>query len=59
VTLLADVATNFVDDRITQQRIKIAVDNLLTQERLMAIVEQQQKVGTANEVDLRELRRLI
>ncbi len=59
MTLLADVATNFVDDRITQQRIKIAVDNLLTQERLMAIVEQQQKVGTANEVDLRELRRLI
>jgi outer membrane protein TolC len=31
VTLLADVATNYVQYRITQQRIKIALDNLRTQ----------------------------
>jgi NodT family efflux transporter outer membrane factor (OMF) lipoprotein len=55
VTLLADVATNYVEYRITQQRIKIALDNLGTQERLVAIVEQQQKVGTAIELDVRQL----
>ncbi len=55
VTLLADVATNYVDYRITQQRIKIALDNLRTQERLVAIAEQQQRVGTAIELDVRQL----
>jgi len=59
VTLLADVATNYVEYRITQQRIKIALDNLRTQERLVAIAEQQQKVGTATELDVRQLRTLM
>jgi len=59
VTLLADVATNYVDYRINQLRIKIAQDNLRTQEKLVAIVTQQQKVGTATELDLRQLRQLM
>jgi NodT family efflux transporter outer membrane factor (OMF) lipoprotein len=59
VTLLADVATNYVDYRITQLRIKIAQDNLSTQEKLVAIVTQQQKVGTATELDMRQLRQLM
>jgi outer membrane protein TolC len=59
VTLLADVATNYVEYRIAQQRIKIALDNLRTQEKLVAIVEQQQKVGTATELDVRQLRTLM
>jgi NodT family efflux transporter outer membrane factor (OMF) lipoprotein len=59
VTLFADVATNYVDYRINQLRIKIAQDNLRAQQKLVAIVEQQQKVGTAAEIDMRQLRTLM
>ena len=41
VTLLADVATNYVQYRVAQQRIKIARDNVRIQEKLVALVEQQ------------------
>jgi NodT family efflux transporter outer membrane factor (OMF) lipoprotein len=59
VTLLADVATNYVEYRITQLRIKIAQDNLRTQEKLVAITEQQEKVGTRAEIDVRQLATLM
>jgi NodT family efflux transporter outer membrane factor (OMF) lipoprotein len=59
VTLLADVATNYVGYRVAQQRIKIAQDNLRTQERLVALAERQQKVGTATELDVHQLRTLM
>ncbi|MHB1421587.1 MAG: efflux transporter outer membrane subunit [Gemmataceae bacterium] len=45
VTLLADVATNYVQFRIAQQRIKIARANVRIQEEILALVEQQQKIG--------------
>jgi NodT family efflux transporter outer membrane factor (OMF) lipoprotein len=45
VTLLADVATNYVEYRIAQQRIKIAEENVHVQEGVLALVEQQFKVG--------------
>jgi len=45
VTLLADVATNYVQFRVAQQRIKIARDNVHIQEGVLALVEQQFKVG--------------
>ena len=45
VTLLADVATNYVQFRIAQQRIKIARDNVRIQEGVLALVEEQFKVG--------------
>jgi NodT family efflux transporter outer membrane factor (OMF) lipoprotein len=45
VTLLADVATNYAQYRIAQQRIKIARANLRIQEDILALVEQQEKVG--------------
>jgi NodT family efflux transporter outer membrane factor (OMF) lipoprotein len=45
VTLLADVATNYVQYRVAQQRIKIAQANVKIQEDILALVEQQQKVG--------------
>jgi NodT family efflux transporter outer membrane factor (OMF) lipoprotein len=59
VTLLADVATNYVQYRVAQQRIKIARDNVRTQEKLVALVEQQQKVGTATSLDVEQLRTLL
>jgi NodT family efflux transporter outer membrane factor (OMF) lipoprotein len=45
VTLLADVATNYVQYRVAQQRIKIARDNVRIQEDILNLVEEQQKVG--------------
>jgi NodT family efflux transporter outer membrane factor (OMF) lipoprotein len=57
--LLADVATNYVQYRVAQQRIKIARDNVRIQERLVAVVEQQQKVGTATSLDVEQLRTLL
>ncbi len=59
VTLLADVATNYVQYRVAQMRIKIARDNLQTQEKLVALSEQQQKVGTATALDVEQLRTLM
>ncbi len=58
VTLLADVATNYVQYRVAQMQIKIARANLQTQERLTALAEQQQKVGTATALDVAQLRTL-
>jgi len=59
VTLFADVATNYVQYRIAQLRIKIARDNLQTQEKLVAVAERQQKVGTTVERDVEQLRTLM
>lgn len=59
VTLLADVATNYVQYRVAQMRIRIARDNLQTQEKLVALVEKQQKTGTATPLDVDQLRTLM
>ena len=59
VTLLADVATNYVQFRVAQQRLQIARDNLQTQEKLAAIAEQQEKVGTVKLEDVEQLRTLL
>lgn len=45
VTLLADVATNYAQYRIAQQRIKIARANVRIQEDILALVEEQERVG--------------
>jgi NodT family efflux transporter outer membrane factor (OMF) lipoprotein len=45
VTLLADVATNYVQFRVAQQRIKIARDNVRIQEGVLALVQEQFNVG--------------
>jgi NodT family efflux transporter outer membrane factor (OMF) lipoprotein len=45
VTLLADVATDYVQFRVSQQRIKIARDNVRIQEGVLALVEEQYRVG--------------
>jgi NodT family efflux transporter outer membrane factor (OMF) lipoprotein len=58
VTLLADVATNYVQYRIAQERIKIARDNLRIQSGLVATADNQQKIGTATALDVDQLRTL-
>jgi NodT family efflux transporter outer membrane factor (OMF) lipoprotein len=51
VTLLADVATNYVQYRVAQQRIKIAQDNVRIQEGTLALAEEKFRVGTTNRLD--------
>jgi outer membrane protein TolC len=53
------VATNYVQYRVAQQRIKIAHDNLKDQEQLVALAEQQFQVGTATRRDVEQLRTLM
>lgn len=45
VTLLADVATNYVQYRVAQQRIKIARLNVKIQQEILELVEEQARVG--------------
>jgi NodT family efflux transporter outer membrane factor (OMF) lipoprotein len=59
VTLLADVATNYVQYRVAQERLKIARDNIQTQEKLVALAADQFRVGTATSVDVEQLRTLL
>jgi NodT family efflux transporter outer membrane factor (OMF) lipoprotein len=59
VTLLADVATNYVQYRIAQQRIKIAQDNVRIQEGILAIAEERFRVGTTNRLDVEQARTVL
>jgi NodT family efflux transporter outer membrane factor (OMF) lipoprotein len=59
VTLLADVASNYVQYRVAQQRIKIARANVRTQARLVELAEKQFKVGTITQLDVEQLRTLL
>jgi NodT family efflux transporter outer membrane factor (OMF) lipoprotein len=61
VTLLADVATNYVQYRVAQERIKIARDNVHIQEGVLSLVEQQFKVGInkVTELDVDQARTVL
>jgi NodT family efflux transporter outer membrane factor (OMF) lipoprotein len=59
VTLLADVATNYVQFRVAQERIAIARDNVRTQGRLVALAEKQLRVGTVDRLGVEQLRTVL
>jgi NodT family efflux transporter outer membrane factor (OMF) lipoprotein len=59
VTLLADVATNYVQYRVAQQRIKIARDNVHIQEGILALTEERFRVGTATRLDVEQARTIL
>jgi NodT family efflux transporter outer membrane factor (OMF) lipoprotein len=59
VTLLADVATNYVQYRIAQQRIKIAQDNVRIQEGVLALAAERFRVGTTNRLDVEQARTVL
>ena len=56
VTLLGDVATNYVTYRTTEQRIEYAKENVALQHKTLKIVEGQRKVGIVGELDVDEAR---
>jgi NodT family efflux transporter outer membrane factor (OMF) lipoprotein len=59
VTLLADVATNYVQYRIAQQRIKIARDNVRIQEGVLGIALDRFKGGTGTKLDVDQARTVL
>jgi NodT family efflux transporter outer membrane factor (OMF) lipoprotein len=59
VTLVADVATSYVQYRIAQQRIKIARDNVRIQEGILALAEERLRVGTTNRLDVEQARTIL
>ena len=52
VTLLGDVATNYVNLRVTEQRIKYAEENAKLQRETLTIVEARLKAGTTTQLDV-------
>lgn len=59
VTLLADVATQYVQLRVTQQRIRIARDNVRIQEGVLALAEERFRVGTSTRLDVEQARTVL
>ena len=59
VTLLADVATNYVQYRVAQLRIKIAQENVRIQEDVLALAEQRFRVGTTTRLDVEQARTIL
>jgi NodT family efflux transporter outer membrane factor (OMF) lipoprotein len=59
VTLFADVATNYVQYRVAQQRIKIARDNVRIQEGVLALAEEKFRVGTTTKLDVEQARTVL
>src|SRR6516165_3023725 len=59
VTLLADVATNYVQYRVAQQRLKIARDNVRIQEGVLALAAEKFRVGTATKLDVEQARTVL
>jgi NodT family efflux transporter outer membrane factor (OMF) lipoprotein len=56
VTLLGDVATNYTQMRITEQRIKYAQENVKLQRETLTIVEARFNAKTVTKVDLAQAR---
>jgi NodT family efflux transporter outer membrane factor (OMF) lipoprotein len=59
VTLFADVATNYVQYRVAQERIKIAQDNVRIQEGILALTQERFRVGTATRLDVEQARTVL
>jgi NodT family efflux transporter outer membrane factor (OMF) lipoprotein len=56
VTLLGDVATNYVNLRVTEQRIKYAQENADLQRETLKIVQARLRAGTTTELDVAQAR---
>jgi NodT family efflux transporter outer membrane factor (OMF) lipoprotein len=59
VTLLSDVATNYVLMRTTEQRIKYARDNVDLQEKTVKVIEGRRDAGVARQLDVDQARSVL
>jgi NodT family efflux transporter outer membrane factor (OMF) lipoprotein len=56
VTLTADVATDYITIRTTEERIRIARENVVTQEESLKIAEARFRYGTVTQLDVEQAR---
>ncbi len=59
VTLFADIATNYTQYRVAQQRIKIARSNVEIQERVLSLADQKFRVGTTTRLDVEQAKTVL
>jgi NodT family efflux transporter outer membrane factor (OMF) lipoprotein len=59
VTLLSDVATNYVQLRVSEARIAYARENAKLQQQSVRVVENRMKVGAARQLDVDQARSLL
>jgi NodT family efflux transporter outer membrane factor (OMF) lipoprotein len=59
VTLLGDVATNYVQMRTTEQRIKFAQENVELQRKTVKIIEARKAVEVARQLDVDQARSVL
>jgi NodT family efflux transporter outer membrane factor (OMF) lipoprotein len=59
VTLLGDVATNYVQVRVAEQRIRYARENVALQRRTVQVVENRMRVGAARQLDVDQAKALL
>src|SRR5882724_63148 len=59
VTLLAEVARNYVEIRSLERRIAIAAENIENQRSSVALTEDRFRTGLASELDVRQARSLL
>jgi outer membrane protein, multidrug efflux system len=59
VTLLAEVARNYVEIRSLERRIAIAAENIESQRSSVALTEDRFRTGLASELDVRQARSLL
>jgi len=59
VSLLAEVALNYIDVRTFQARLKIAADNLAAQQEAFALTRARYQSGLASELDVQQARSLV
>src|SRR5581483_5594900 len=52
ISLLAEVARNYIDLRGAQRQMAIAVDNLRTQQQSLELTRQRLKAGVATDLDV-------
>ncbi len=59
VSLLAEVALNYIDVRTYQTRLQIAQDNLVAQQEIFALIEARYQSGLTSELALQQARYLV
>ncbi len=59
VSLLAEVAQNYIDVRTYQTRLQIAQDNLVAQQEIFALTEARYQSGLTSELALQQARYLV
>ncbi|AGA27278.1 efflux transporter outer membrane subunit [Singulisphaera acidiphila] len=59
VTLFADIASNYVQYRVSQQRIKIAQSNVQIQEQVLSLADQKFRVGTTTRLDVEQAKTVL